>query len=196
MISIREFKETDAPLMLEWMHDPGIQRCFKKNMMAVTLEEARKFCMVSRIPKVIKQGDSLHFAIVDEDDEYLGTISLKEIDLENRSAEYAITTRKIAQGHGVARQATGLLLKKAFGEYRLHRVYLNVLANNEPAIRLYERCGFTFEGEFREHLSIGGKYMNWKWYGLLEDEYNESMFERGIASKLYDIFNHSEGMVA
>lgn len=196
MISIRELKETDAPQMLEWMHDPDIQSCFKKNMMSVTLEEARKFCVISKIPKVIKQGDSLHFAIVDENDEYLGTISLKEIDLENRSAEYAITTRKKAHGQGVAKQATGLLLKKAFVEYGLHRVYLNVLADNEPAIRLYERCGFTFEGEFREHLNIGGKYMNWKWYGLLENEYNESMFGWGIASRLYSILNHSGRMVA
>ena len=28
------------------------------------------------------------------------------------------------------------------------------------------------QGEFHDHLNIGGKYMNWKWYGLLENEYN------------------------
>lgn len=37
--------------------------------------------------------------------------------------------------------------------------------------------------------------MNWKWYGLLENEYSESMFGRGIASKLYNILKHAERMV-
>lgn len=196
MITLRELKMKDAPLMLEWMHDPDIQKCFKKNMLDTTLEEAKKFCAVSKIPNRVKQGDTLHFAIVDENDEYLGTISLKNIDLENQSAEYAITTRKKIHGCGIAKRATGLLLKKAFREYKLHRVYLNVLADNESAIKLYERCGFKYEGEFRDHLNIGGKYMNWKWYGLLENEYNEKMFGGGIASRLYDILNHSERMVA
>ena len=39
--------------------------------------------------------DQQHFAIIDDqDDEYLGTISLKNIDLKNKNAEYAISTRK------------------------------------------------------------------------------------------------------
>lgn len=179
MISLRELEEKDAPYMLEWMHDPDIQKCFKKNMMSASLEDTRIFCVKSKIPETVSQDDNLHFAIVDENDEYLGTISLKSIDLENKTAEYAITTRKKAQGHGVAQMATGLILKKAFFEYGLHRVYLNVFSNNEPAIKLYERCGFSFEGEFREHLNVGGIYMNWRWYGILKDEFDEQMFVRG-----------------
>lgn len=176
MIFLRELKETDAPLMLEWMHDSDIQKGFKKDMLGASLEDAREFCVNSKVPDELSTGISLHFAIVDESDEYLGTISLKDIDLENKTAEYAITTRKKAHGKGIAYNATGLLLRKAFCEYKLHRVYLNVYANNEAAIKLYERSGFTFEGEFRDHINVGGKYMNWKWYGILESEYDEQMF--------------------
>ena len=176
MISLREIKEKDAPLMLEWMHDPDVQKGFKKNMLAMTLDDAKQFCRNATIPDKLTDGANLHFAIVDHDDEYLGTISLKNIDLNNGSAEYAVTTRKVAQGKGVAYAATGLLLRKAFKEYGLHRVYLNVLSNNAVAMRLYERCGFTYEGEFREHLKIGNEYMNWKWYAILENEYDESNF--------------------
>ena len=42
----------------------------------------------------------------DQDDEYLGTISLKNIDLKNKNAEYAISTRKKARGTGANQQAT------------------------------------------------------------------------------------------
>ena len=177
MIKLRELEEKDASLMIEWMHDPDIQKMFKKDMMSATLESAEDFCRRSKISKVVKNGDSLHFAVVDENDEYLGTISLKEIDLDNKTAEYAIILRKKAQGKGLAKMATGLVLEKAFSEYGLHRVYLNVFADNEVAIRLYKRCGFSYEGEFREHLKVRGVYVNWKWYGILENEFDKTIFE-------------------
>ena len=179
MIFLRELKEKDAPLMLEWMHDPNIQKGFKKNMLGATLEDTKKFCSSSRVPKSeeIKTGDSIHMAIVDETDEYLGTISLKDIDLENRTAEYAITTRLKAHGKGIAFYATGLILTKAFEDIGLHRVYLSVFSDNEAAIKLYERAGFKFEGEFREHLKIGEIYMNWKWYGMLDTEFDKSIYK-------------------
>ena len=170
MITLRELREQDAPFMLEWMHDPDIQKCFRKNMMGANLNDTLSFCRNSAIPVILKNGDSLHFAITDENNEYLGTVSLKNIDLDNKSAEYAIVLRKKAQGHGIAYAATILLLKKSFSEYGLHRVYLNVLATNTPAINLYEKVGFKFEGEFREHLRINGKFVNWKWYSMLDYE--------------------------
>lgn len=180
MIILREHREEDAPLMLEWMHDLTIQKSFKKNMAKTTLAAARDFCKSAAIPYRLTDGVSIHFAIADADtDEYLGTISLKDIDIHNKAAEYAIATRKEVHGKGIAKQATGLILKKAFSEYGLHRVYLNVLADNDAAIRLYERCGFTFEGEFRDHLRMRDKYMNWKWYGILDNEYDEQMFIKG-----------------
>ena len=55
-------------------------------------------------------------------------------------------------------------------------MYLNVLADNEAAIRLYEHCGFSYEGEFREHLQREGIYINLKWYAILENEFQENLF--------------------
>jgi len=176
MISLRGLKRKDAPLMLEWMHDPDIQKGFKKNMLGASLDDAERFCLNSELSSSLQDGDSIHFAITDENDEYLGTVSLKELDFENKSAEYAIILRKKAQGKGVAYEATGLVLRKAFYEYDLHRVYLNVLADNSSAIRLYERCGFKYEGEFREHLFLNGRYVNWKWYGILKGEFDENKY--------------------
>ncbi len=171
MISLRELKEKDAPLMLEWMHDPDIQRGFKKKMLDAGFEDAIKFCQRAKLKEKPEEGDDLHFAVTDETDEYLGTVSLKDISLENKSAEYAIALRKKAQGKGIGKAVTNEVLRKAFMEYDLHRVYLNVLSDNESAIRLYERSGFVFEGEFRDHLFLDGRFVNWKWYGILRDEF-------------------------
>ena len=177
MITLRELKRKDASLMLEWMHDPDIQKGFKKNMLTAEIKDVEKFCVDSAIPDHPRSGENLHFAITDENDEYLGTVSLKKMDFDNKSAEYAIALRKGMHGKGIAYNATGIILKKAFKEYGLHRIYLSVLADNNNAIRLYERCGFVFEGEFRDHFLINGNYVNWKWYSILREEFDEKNFE-------------------
>lgn len=181
MIRLRELQEKDAKFMLEWMHDKDIQKGFKKDMLRATLADAERFCAGAVIPERVSTGDSLNFAIVNDEDEYLGTISLKDIDLDDKKAEYAIVTRKTAHGKGIAFKATGLVLEKAFNEYGLHRVFLSVYADNKAAIKLYEKSGFTFEGEFRQHIKRDGEYVNWKWYGLLKDEFDPERF--GIESK-------------
>ncbi len=174
MIVLRKLEEKDAKYMLEWMHDPEIQKSFRKDMSSITQEQACLFCKEAGAQDKLEDGVSLHFAIVDNsDDEYLGTISLKNVDLTNQNAEYAIVTRKKAHGKGVAYQATLLLLEKAFAEYQLHRVYLNVLSYNKAAISLYKKCGFQFEGEFRHHLCINGEYADLHWYGILQSDYEQ-----------------------
>ena len=176
MIKLRRLQEKDAENMLEWMHDPENQKGFQRDMMSMTLENAKNFCIEASSEEYCKQNRDLHLAIIDETDEYFGTISLKNINMEYHSAEMAISVRKKARGQGVAKRAVGLLLQKCFGEMGLHRVYLTVLSDNIVAIRFYEKCGFTYEGELRDHLFIRGNYISWKLYGMLEDEYSESIF--------------------
>lgn len=171
MIYLRKLKIKDAPLMLEWMHDPEIQKCFQKDMINMSLQQAEDFCRNSVFQNIPDEGRDIHYAIVNEQDEYLGTISLKDISLTNLSAEYAISTRKCVQGKGIAQTATELILQKGFNELKLHRIYLNVLSNNKRAIRFYEKCGFVYEGEFREHLQRQGNVLSLKWYSMLENEF-------------------------
>lgn len=173
MIALRELEFKDAPLMLEWMHDTDIQKGFQKKMLEMTLEDAQRFCEKSVIPDVIEEGCSVHFAIVDDNDEYLGTISLKNISITNSDAEYAISTRKKVHGKGIATAATGLIFEKAFNEYNLSKVYLNVLKNNERAVGFYVKNGFVYEGDIDEKICIAGEYVTLARYVILKADYNK-----------------------
>ena len=170
-INLRELKEKDASLMLEWMHDKDFQKCFQKNMLSITLEEALKFCRTSSVPNQLSDGSNLHFAIVNDEDEYLGTISLKSLDLINKSAEYAIVTRKCVHGQDVALNATKQVLKLAFNVYGLHRVYLNVFKDNLRASKFYAKCGFTYEGESRDCIYKDGVFKSLDWYSILSFDF-------------------------
>ena len=165
---LRRLEKKDAPLMLEWMHDSAVNCNFQANFAASTLESVLSFIHDSF------HDESQNFAFVDENDEYLGTISLKHISYKNSSAEYAIVTRKKAQGTGAAKRATLELLKYAFEELKLHKVYLNVLEDNVKAQKLYEKCGFVYEGSAIDAVRINGQYKTLKWYGLINRLERES----------------------
>lgn len=173
MIYLRQLEEKDAPLMLEWMHDSEFQKCFKRNILDTSLEDAISFCKRSIIPAKICNQDSLHFAISDDSDEYLGTISLKNINLIEKTAEYAISTRAKTHGTGVAGQATYQILCKAFFEYGLNKVYLNVYPNNVRAAKFYEKCGFIAD----ETMCTDNTDADLKWYSMLEKDFNEENFK-------------------
>lgn len=181
IVYLRKLEEKDAKGMLEWMQDTEIQKKFRFAIENVKKEDVLNFIKVAETEPI--EGKSIHYAIADEDDEYLGTISLKDVDLLARKAEYAISLRRKAQGMGVGTKATMKILEEAFDRFGLERVYLNVLSDNERAIHLYEKCGFIYEGEFRNHLFLRGEYKSLKWYSMLKEDYKVN--RGGVKYRIY-----------
>lgn len=165
-MKLRRLADKDIPYMLEWMHDPQVNGNFQFDFQHATEASVQAF-----ISSANADSDNLHLACANDDDVYMGTVSLKHIDRINGHAEYAVAFRTCAHGTGLAREATDALLRKAFGELALRRVYLNVLAHNKRAIAFYERAGFRYEGALREHVLIRGEYEDLVLYGLLREEY-------------------------
>ena len=165
MIRLRRLEEKDIPGMLEWMHDPEINRWFRFDAASMTEERVKKFIAGSFTET------NRHYAIADDDDNYLGTISLEDIDRENANALYAVSLRADAWGKDIAYTATKMLLDIAFRELDLERVYLNVLSDNGRAKRFYEKAGFRYEGRFRKHLKLRGEWRDWDWYSILKEEF-------------------------
>lgn len=155
--------------MLEWMHDPEIAKAFQLDFLHMTLHDAEQFIADSF------SEENRHFAIVDEQDEYQGTISLKHIDQQNKKAEYAIVTRKGIQGKGYAGNATNELIVYAFRELGLHRLYLYVLEDNGRANRFYQKMGFAFEARLVDYVKIHGEYRTQNLYRLLERDWGKGM---------------------
>ncbi len=104
-------------------------------------------------------GDRQEFMIVDRaSGRSVGVIGLSHIDRANRRAEYGVLIGDAgARGKGLAAEASRLLLDHAFRTLGLTRVYLHVLVDNEPALRLYERVGFRREGLLRQHVVKDGR---------------------------------------
>lgn len=159
-MELRKLQKCDIDGMLEWMHDDDINRFFRFHAADTTKEQAEIFIENSFTK------ENRHYAVVDEKNQYLGTISLKNINLEDRNAEYAISIRKGAWGKGVSAEATKKVLEIAFEELKLQKVYLNVLSENGRAVKFYEKAGFTYIGESKNHVMIKGEFYDLKWFEI------------------------------
>lgn len=159
-IRLRNLEPKDAPGMLEWMTDPKITQFFRFDASKVTEESCLTF-----IAAASQQENCRHWAITDENDTYLGTISLKEITATD--AEYAISTRSCAHGTGAAMEATRQVLCIAFEEMGLNRVYLNVLAENGRANAFYRKAGFHFTHTEKDAVAIRGEMKDLNWYEFI-----------------------------
>ena len=165
-MKLRNLENKDAPLMLSWMHDERVVGNLRGNFASKTLEDCEAF-----IESAITESN-IHLAIVSDTDEYMGTVSLKNI--EDGSAEFAITIRYEAMRRGYSWFGMRSIIEKAFDELGLESVYWCVSRKNERAVRFYDKHNF------HEIVDVPQKVLDrykgveeLKWYSILKgDEIN------------------------
>jgi RimJ/RimL family protein N-acetyltransferase len=110
--------------------------------------------------------------MIEADGKRIGLCGLYDIDWTARHAELGITVGdRDYWGQGYGRDAVRLLLDYAFRLRNLRRVWLEVHAANERAIRCYRACGFVEEGRLREHVWLDGRYVDNVLMGVLREEW-------------------------
>ncbi|MFZ5880411.1 MAG: GNAT family N-acetyltransferase [Chloroflexota bacterium] len=144
-VRLRLLEEADLEMTLGWRNQDEIRRWFYTSSV-LTFEQHRNWVMNSYMPRdndfiFVIESKSLGMPV--------GQISLYDIDFERRRGEYGrvMIGEPAAGGKGLAREATRLILRFAFETLGLDEVYLSVFAHNQRAIRLYQACGFSVDGE-------------------------------------------------
>lgn len=109
-----------------------------------------------------------------ENDRLIGTCQLQNISALHRSADIQIRIGEPdcrARGYGT--EAIRGLVRFAFHDRQLHRLGLQVFADNMAAMRCYEKVGFVREGVQRSSVFIDGRYVDVVLMGLLQAEYQD-----------------------
>lgn len=139
---LRSAKLKDSIRMLEWMNDPEIAKNFNFLDNGITLEEVENFIQNAKV--INPQSDeNIHLICADGEDQYQGTISLKNINRESGRAEMAIAFHKDCQGSGVAKDAVEEMFDYAKYTLGLNTIYLNHKLENHRAHRFYEKMGWV-----------------------------------------------------
>ncbi|MGH7611072.1 MAG: GNAT family N-acetyltransferase [Candidatus Dormibacteria bacterium] len=109
------------------------------------------------------------------DDRLVGFVALFSIEWPNRCGWIAIGIGDPAdRGRGFGREGAELAIHYAFHELGLHRLTLDVIADNLPAVGLYRSLGFREEGRLRERVLREGRWTDLLYLGLLRREWEAS----------------------
>lgn len=88
-----------------------------------------------------------------------GSVYLRDIDEENRKAEYGIFIGEdFARGKGIGTKAAKAIVEYGFDSLKLHKIFLRVLAANKAAVRSYEKAGFVQEAYLKDEVWLNGRY--------------------------------------
>ncbi|MBM3275242.1 MAG: GNAT family N-acetyltransferase [Candidatus Sericytochromatia bacterium] len=155
-VHLRPLEREDLPLLVEWRNDPAAWKFFC-NPHPLSLGGQAAF-----YDRLQANPYRRLFIIATPQGEAIGTIGLDDIDPVNQSAEFGnlLIGEKAALGKGFAKEATELLIDYAFKRLNVQRLYLNVHADNDRAIKLYEKCMFEHEGRKRRALFRDGVFID------------------------------------
>ncbi|HJB45645.1 MAG TPA: GNAT family N-acetyltransferase [Candidatus Mediterraneibacter surreyensis] len=160
-MKLRKLQYRDAPLMLEWMHDPLVVKNLLTNFESKTLKDCELF-----INRAQNTSENLHLAIVNDDDVYMGTVSLKSI--LNKTAEFAITIRKTAMGKGYSIFGMKEIIRIGFEVLDLKFIYWCVDPMNKRAVRFYDKNAYQRINVNNQEIAGYTKEQRQRfiWYGI------------------------------
>lgn len=138
-IYLRPLVLADATTSYKWRNNPDVWKYTLLNLNAtITMEQETAW-----LAEILKRTDQKRFAIcLTKSGKYIGNIQL--IDIEDQHATFHLFIgNQDYWGKGIGSKATKFILDYAFLTLNLIDVRLNVDNNNEAAVKIYTRHGFT-----------------------------------------------------
>src|ERR1044072_5375576 len=120
--------------------------------------------------RLTEKADSIYRIVAIIDDRIVGMVDVDTYPNRPRRRHVGvigICVREEWQGKGVGKELMRAIIDLADNWLNLTRLELEVYADNEAAIRLYERFGFEVEGTLRQHAFRDGRYVDSKVMGRL-----------------------------
>jgi diamine N-acetyltransferase len=158
-VRLRAVEREDIPKFVDWLNDPEVKQGL---MMLVPLSNAQEQNWFEDMLKHPLEEHPLGIEIQTPLGwNMIGNITLMHIDWKDRNAEVGIVIGdKRYWNQGFGRDAMVLILRYAFNQLGLHRVYLRVFETNPRAVHSYEKAGFIHEGHMRQAHFQDGKFVD------------------------------------
>lgn len=112
--------------------------------------------------------------IIEYENKAVGLATLTNIDWKNRKATHGIKLYgEDIKGKGIGTDTVRAIMKYAFEELQLNRLYSTIMKHNIASQRLYAKCGWKEEGIFRQSIFKNNQYIDEIQIGVLKDDYEE-----------------------
>ncbi|MFR0823425.1 MAG: GNAT family N-acetyltransferase [Clostridia bacterium] len=158
--------EEDVEVFTKWINDFETTDYIGRSAQTVTIEAEKEY-----LQSTYRQVAD--FVIVkQENDQLIGSISLKDINHLHRTATLGIFIGdKDSRSQGYGTEAICLLLDYAFSYLNLNNIMLWVMEFNERAICCYKKCGFQEVGRRRKCHFLNGHYYDKLQMDILAEEF-------------------------
>jgi RimJ/RimL family protein N-acetyltransferase len=155
-VYLRALELSDLERTYKWHNDPELYRTLGGvfHYVSRTTEEEWLRRMAAFSPQEVNLAICLT-----ENSQHIGNFYVRDIDWVARHAELHILIGEPTQrskGYGLA--ALRLLVKYAFQDLGLLRLWVLFLEENKASHRILEKCGFVEEGKLRKHAFKDGQF--------------------------------------
>jgi UDP-4-amino-4,6-dideoxy-N-acetyl-beta-L-altrosamine N-acetyltransferase len=165
MIELRDLIEADAEHLCRWRQDPEVNR-WMCDSPPQDIEAWGQW-----IRGFLTDPDRRGW-IVTRNGAPVGFLSLTGLEGAHRRAEWGWYIGDAeARGRGVGRAAQALGLDRAFDELGLEKVWAEVLADNDAALKAQAAAGFQREGYLRSHAFKDGRFRDVVLLAILAEEW-------------------------
>ena len=167
-VYLRAFEIEDHIKIHKWRNDKDIARNFGGLPLYTSTLNEKKW-----VEDKIFDKNSVSCAIcLNETDEFIGCIFLTDIDYHNRSGHIPIFIgEKQHWGKGFATEARTLMLKYAFIDRGLNRIWAKVLEDNLSALKMLEKTGYKREGILKSSNFKDGVFHNEIILAVLKEDF-------------------------
>lgn len=176
MITLRPLLKSNLNLYRNWRNDKAVMDWCRQTDFVSEFGQEKWFDRIMQ-----DQSIKMYEIIVSESldlpgDRYLhypevGVCGFTSITPTHNTAEFSIYVGKEHQRKGYGREALKALIAHGFNNLNFNRIWGESFEGN-PASSLYQKLGFTKEGELRETYYKNGKYINSSIWSLLKKDYS------------------------
>jgi len=160
----------DLPFLKNWRNNPEFRKYFREYR---ELNDAMQELWFEN--KVVRDHTTEMFALRErKTNELLGCCGLVYINWLHRHADFSIYIgwqAKYIDDAGYAEESCRLLLRYAFAELNLNKVWTEIYEFDQKKLDLYTKLGFRQDGLLRQNYFYDGRWWDSRMLSLLADEF-------------------------
>ena len=168
-IKLRFMTREDTDLIVKWRNNPRVRYNFIYQDLFTPEGHLHWF------DTMIDTGKAIQFIICEMDTERpIGSVYFRDISAQHHKAEYGIFIGEDdAVGKGIGSEVCRLACDYGFRVENWHKIILRAFAENQAALRSYEKAGFQREALLKDEVCIDGVYRDIVLMGLLNPQHTK-----------------------
>jgi RimJ/RimL family protein N-acetyltransferase len=166
-VNLRALEEQDLEIIKHWRNNKHIKKVTREYRLLNMINQKTWFESIHKN----NPPREIMFGIINKKNKLIGVCGLTYIDWKNRNSEISLY---LAQMHWQKtkeiRDVLNILMKYAFDELGLHRLWVEIYEIANETIMLFKNMHFTEEGVLRHTLWRNGKWWHSYLYSKISSE--------------------------